>query len=306
VSIPHLNELPDPPQGETGWPWTEQGTSPREQNTRLCPKISVVTPTYNQGDFIEETIRSVLLQRYPNTEYIVIDGGSTDKSLSVIKQYASWIDHWISEEDEGQSDAINKGLEWASGDILAWLNSDDYYAAGALNAVGRKFQKYSNDVGALVGTGHKINKNKNIIYTPEGSDLTYEAFLHWMSGGSFMQPACFFRRAAWEECGPLRTDLQYAMDVDLWLKMARLYRFERIDKTLSYAYRHEGAKTTGERQRWRAEVILQLYEHGGYEAAYHEAMEMADELHALRTERQAMNRHPIFRWAMRVWRYLLK
>ncbi|MCS4185026.1 glycosyltransferase family 2 protein [Salinibacter ruber] len=270
------------------------------------PKISVVTPSYNQGQFIEETIRSVLLQGYPNLEYIVVDGGSTDQTVNILEKYDSWVDYWVSEPDEGQSDAINKGFAKATGRIFAWLNSDDYYATGALFTMAEAFQAADAEVGAVVGTGHKVNGDGDIVYTPDGSDLTHEAFLNWLDGGSFMQPACFLRREAWEECGPLRADLEYAMDIDLFLKLSRQYRFERVDETISYAHKHKGAKTTGERLYWKAGVVVQLAAHGGEEAARREAMEMADELRSLRRERHSMNRHPVFKWAMRVWRYLLK
>ncbi|MCS3956548.1 glycosyltransferase involved in cell wall biosynthesis [Salinibacter ruber] len=235
-----------------------------------------------------------------------MDGGSTDETVEILEKYDPWIDHWVSEPDEGQSDAINEGFAKSTGSIFAWLNSDDYYAPRALFTMAEALLSHEADVGAVVGTGHKVNTVGEIVYTPEGSDLTRDDFLNWLNGGSFMQPACFFRRTAWEDCGPLRTDLEYAMDVDLFLKLSQKYRFERVDETISYAYKHDAAKTTGERLYWRVGVILQLAAHGGDEAARQEAMELADELHSRRQERAAMNLHPIFKWAMRIWRYLLK
>src|SRR5688500_3818909 len=98
----------------------------------MLPKISIITPTYNQGHFIEQTIQSVIEQDYPNLEYIIIDGGSTDDTLSVIKKYEKYISYWISEKDKGQSEAINKGFKKATGDVVNWLNSDDYYEPGVL------------------------------------------------------------------------------------------------------------------------------------------------------------------------------
>src|SRR5205085_6663873 len=126
MRCPSLNDLPASPPGKTGWPWTEE--SIRLPNTMLdgsaWPKISIVTPSYNQGQFIEETIRSVLLQGYSNLEYIIMDGGSTDNTLSILRKYEHAIDFWTSERDKGQAAAINKGFAVASGEILAWLNSD--------------------------------------------------------------------------------------------------------------------------------------------------------------------------------------
>nr|WP_272505939.1 glycosyltransferase family 2 protein [Salinibacter ruber] len=275
-----MSELPDPPPGKTGWPWTEQSdVLPETQpDGTSWPKISIVTPSYNQGEFVKETIRSVLLQGYPNLEYIVVDGVSTDETVSTLEKYDSWIDDWVSEPDRGQSHAINKGFRKASGVILGWLNSDDYLAPDALRHMAGAFHRAGSEVGAIVGVGHKINRTGEIVYTPDISEPSFEAFLDWMGEGNFMQPACFFRRQAWKECGPLREDLKYPMDVDLWLKIAREYDFGRVDETIAYAYEHEGAKTTGERPRMRAETIKLIVEHGGREVAWRELDRMAEDL----------------------------
>ena len=113
MQCPTLSELPSPPPGKTGWPWTEESRrlSSQTPDGRPWPRISVVTPSFNQGKFIEETIRSVLLQGYPNLEYFVFDGGSTDNSVEIIKKYSPWLTYWVSERDNGQSDAINRGLK---------------------------------------------------------------------------------------------------------------------------------------------------------------------------------------------------
>src|SRR5439155_19891425 len=126
MTIYRLSVLPPPPRGKTGWPWTEESTPVAEaiKNGASWPRISIVTPSYNQGHFIEETIRSVLLQGYPNLEYIVMDGGSKDGTLSILRKYEHAIDFYTSAPDKGQAEAINKGFARASGDILAWLNSD--------------------------------------------------------------------------------------------------------------------------------------------------------------------------------------
>ena len=126
MKCPTLNELPSPQKGKKGWPWTkgsEKLTVPGEGNKSL-PLISIVTPSYNQDEFIEETIRSVLLQGYPNIEYFIIDGKSTDRSVEIIKKYEKYMTSWTSEKDSGQSEAINKGWQRSNGDILAWINSD--------------------------------------------------------------------------------------------------------------------------------------------------------------------------------------
>jgi len=121
MRCPTLEELPAPPQGKFGWPWTEESPQlPEKQPSgKPWPKISIVTPSYNQADFIEETIRSMLLQGYPNLEYIIIDGGSTDKSVEIIQKYEPWLSYWVSESDRGQTHAVNKGFAMCKGEILA-------------------------------------------------------------------------------------------------------------------------------------------------------------------------------------------
>lgn len=139
--------------GRRGWPWTEDESTREvsQMRSRNCQRISIITPSFNQGEYIEETIRSVLLQEYPNLEYIVIDGGSTDNTVPIITKYERWLSYWVSEKDRGQTHAINKGFRRATGEILAWLNSDDVYAPGALSYVSEKFNKLG--VNWLAGGG---------------------------------------------------------------------------------------------------------------------------------------------------------
>src|SRR5437870_1420981 len=134
MRCPTLNELPSPPPDKTGWPWTAETPPlpPARPDGSAWPRISIVTPSYNQGQFIEETIRSVLLQGYPDLEYTIIDGGSTDQSIEIIKKHEPWLTYWVSEQDRGQAHAINKGLSRSTGEIFQWINSDDVLLSGAL------------------------------------------------------------------------------------------------------------------------------------------------------------------------------
>jgi hypothetical protein len=134
MDCPTLDQLPPPPPGKTGWPWTEgcHPVSTQIVDDADYPRISIVTPNYNYGNFLEETIRSVLLQGYPNLEYLVIDGGSTDNSVEIIKKYEPWLTYWVSEKDSGQASAVNKGLDLSTGIWFNWLNSDDIFMPNAL------------------------------------------------------------------------------------------------------------------------------------------------------------------------------
>ncbi|HAX95810.1 MAG TPA: glycosyltransferase, partial [Prolixibacteraceae bacterium] len=137
------------------------------------PKISVVTPSYNQGQFIEETIRSVLLQGYPNLEYIVMDGGSTDGSVKIIKKYEPWLSYWVSEPDRGQSHAINKGINRAAGEILFWLNSDDLCLPGAFFKAAESFSQYPNQK-LVIGQAQIINQYGEVIGELRSQFTTWE------------------------------------------------------------------------------------------------------------------------------------
>lgn len=227
----------------------------------------MVTPSLNQGAFLEETIRSVLLQGYPNLEYSIFDGGSTDGSLEIIRRYQPWLTSWISRPDAGQSDAINQGLAAATGEILGWLNSDDYLAPDALRvvatALGECGQEADSLIGAVVGAGHKVDSRGRVFYSPLPPEVTRDSLLRWCEGMNFMQPACLFTRAAWEDAGPLRLDLEYCMDLALWLRITERYRFLVLPETLAFVHAHEAAKTERARHRMFAEIALLLATDGG-------------------------------------------
>lgn len=158
--------FPTSPYGKTGWPWTEGSDllPDRMPDGSDWPKISIVTPSFNQAQYLEETIRSVLMQGYPNLEYMIIDGGSTDGSIEIIKKYEPWLAYWVSEPDCGQSHAINKGWKRSGGDLLAWLNSDDFLARNALETVAIQ---YSACEKGKVGFIH----GKAIVIDEEGQPL---------------------------------------------------------------------------------------------------------------------------------------
>jgi glycosyltransferase involved in cell wall biosynthesis len=228
------------------------------------PKISIVTPSFNQGKYLEKTIRSVIDQHYPNFEYIIIDGGSKDNSLEMIRKYEQYLKYWISEPDRGQSHAINKGLSHATGDLFAWLNSDDFYMPGALYKVGEALQA-NPDAGAVIGTGQIIDSTGRVIYYKEPPDeITIESLYNWIDFGHFMQPSSAFTRTAWEECGPLDEGIHIAFDVDYWLRMAKKgFKFAVTKELLSSALSHENAKTTAFANLMTVDISLIVIKHGG-------------------------------------------
>ncbi|MCS3824356.1 glycosyltransferase family 2 protein [Salinibacter ruber] len=240
-TIPTLDDLPSSPEGQTGWPWTEQTDLLPETRPEgePWPKISVVTPSYNQDEFIEETIRSILLQGYPNLEYIVIDGGSTDESVEIIEKYDPWIDYWVSEEDRGQSHAINKGLERCTGEIFNWINSDDLLARGALEFIG------DNMCGAdiLAGGGWCFNESNK--WERATKDLSFEGLVAGYYGdGTFIQQGVWLDTEKVKRCGGVDENLEYCMDQDLYARYIREFKnIKYTDKKLAHFRHHDESKT---------------------------------------------------------------
>jgi len=179
------------------------------------PRISIVTPSFNQVEYLEETIRSVLGQDYPNLEYIVIDGGGTDGSVEIIKRYAPHLHYWVSEQDHGQADAIMKGFQHATGEVLGWLNSDDVYLPGALSKVAETFQR-SPGIGFVIGDYVRIGTDSRIVRChrlPKLRKWLYSPNMNWIP-----QPSVLFTRKAFVKVGGLDTHLSYSIDADLWCR----------------------------------------------------------------------------------------
>lgn len=208
------------------------------------PQISIVTPSYNQGQFIERTILSVLSQGYPNLEYFVIDGGSTDGSLEIIKNYHQQITYWESVPDRGQAHAINKGWRRAAGDIIAWINSDDYYLPGAFEKIASAYQKNPNAIG-FIGICEFADAEGNII--GKGSKPIPFDLESILSGGDIPgQPSVFLSRKVLNTIGYLNENFHYIMDWEYWLRMAEKYppeQYKKIDKPLAVFNTWEGGKT---------------------------------------------------------------
>jgi len=240
------------------------------------PKISIVTPSFNQGRFIEKTILSVLEQDYPNLEYIIIDGGSTDESAEIIKKYEKQLAYWVSEQDRGQSHAINKGFERATGEIFCWLNSDDWFHPGALTAVAEAFRA-NPGVGAVVGAGEMVDEEGKVLSHLKPFEVTVESLYRWLNR-YFWQPSCFFSREAWQQCGPLDENINFAMDLALWLRIAKKYRFLPIDTMLSTSLKHAGAKTTAFDYYGVMDAVMVIVRHGGENHVREDVSNYADHL----------------------------
>ncbi len=202
------------------------------------PRVTVITPSYNQAAFLEQTIQSVLDQAYPNLEYMIVDGGSTDGSVEIIRKYADKLAWWVSEKDSGQGEAINKGFARASGDLVAWLNSDDLHLPGMIAAAVEAFEAHPEaglvygDVLSIDGSGQPINLMKFKPYTL--ADL--------MEFRIISQPGVMMRREILAQAGFLDQSYHYLLDHELWLRMARLAGMVYIPRQLAAARFHAAAK----------------------------------------------------------------
>lgn len=227
----------------------------------MLPSITIVTPSYNQGMFLEETIRSVLSQEYPRLQYMVIDGGSTDDSCDIIRRYAERLDYWTSERDTGQSNALNKGFSRATGQLLGWINSDDFLAPGALHLIGKVFERNADHIVAgdvavfNNGFGPKLRVIRQRHLTAS------QMVAGWTGEAVYSQPGVFFPRALFEECGGIDESLHWVMDRDLMIRMLPNASVAYIGQVVAYARLHPNAKTCAQAGKQVAEAysVYQRY-----------------------------------------------
>lgn len=218
------------------------------------PLISVVIPSLNQGQYIEETIISILGQQYPNLEIIVMDGGSTDNTVEILKKYSGHISYWESKKDNGQADAINRGMRLSSGEILCWLNSDDMYLSGTLLDIGKRFYGRADRshliYGASVSMEQSDGKLNSVALTAapfKKFTLTYHDFI--------VQPSAFWTRKLWQCVGELNTSYEYVFDWDWFIRASEIIEFEYVPKFYSVYRLHPLHKSRIGGAKRRKEVL---------------------------------------------------
>ena len=253
-----LVELPPPPPNKTGWPWTTEDIPSNSIDSSAYPKVTIVTPSYNQAQFLEETIRSVLLQDYPNLEYIVIDGGSKDGSVDIIRKYEPWIAYWVSEVDKGQADAINKGFKKATGEFLGWLNSDDYLYPGAIAKMAKELEN-NPDVSFVYGDiDQGSENNKSRLY---GKNSTIDEMLKTYRV-PIPQQGSMWRRSVIDEIGGLDPRWQCVLDREFFLRVTRKFKIAYVPGTLGFFRHHSDSKSisASKSEQWLQEIPLMYSE----------------------------------------------
>ncbi len=251
-------DFPKCPPDRIGWPWTEEISPSIYSSDISYPKITIVTPSFNQGEFIEETIRSILLQNYPNLEYIIIDGGSSDGTIEIIKKYSPYLSYWVSEIDAGQSDAINKGIRKATGDLFNWLNSDDYLERNALFEIAEAYRGNASKKVFCFGLSH-LSNGEIIPFTKytDPSDVQ-----KCYCDPIIIQPATFFSLDNDNSIVELSRELHFTMDYELWLRFLFLYGTESIfvsQKSVAVFRLHNESKTASGRVHFISDIALILH-----------------------------------------------
>lgn len=205
-------------------------------------QVSIITPSFNQAEYLEQSICSVLGQEYPNLEYIIVDGGSTDGSVEIIRKYADRLAWWVSEPDSGQAEAINKGLRRATGDVVAWLNSDDIYAPGVFDHAAVEMERHPN-AGLVYGNAVTFDQDGRPLNDLEFDDWGLEGLVAF---NIICQPAVFMRREVLEQAGYLNETYHFLLDHELWLRIATIAEIHHVPRVWAFARHHAAAKNVAQ------------------------------------------------------------
>ena len=224
------------------------------------PKITIITPTYGQGQYIGQTIESVLDQNYPNLEYMILDGGSRDNTVDVIKKYEKYLSYWVSEPDKGQSDAINKGLQRATGEIINWLNSDDYYEPNCLHTVAEHFS--DDDTHIVCGRSNLFEEEGKVIRISPGTDIYPNNLAKTIGWARIDQPETFFKKKALDKMGLVDASYHFVMDKEWWIRYLihfGLDNIKKIDQELVNFRWHDASKTISQQDSFMIETSSLYY-----------------------------------------------
>lgn len=228
--------------------------------TSNLPKVSIITPSFNQGRFLEASIRSVLEQDYPNLEYIIADGGSKDESVEIIKKYEDRLAWWVSEKDRGHADALNKGFSHATGEILAWLNSDDIYFPNAVSEAVSVLIDHP-EVGMVYGDADLIDDAGATVGQFSSKQTSYRQMLR--GSVHIPQATTFFRTSLWNQIGPLDLTLFFSFDYDLWVRLAKVSQIRYVPKRWAKFRIHSAGKTIVNDDRCYPDMLRVLEREGG-------------------------------------------
>ena len=283
------------------WVWREKAIQlpPAMADGKPWPKITVVTPSYNQGHYIEETLRSVLMQGYPNLELIVIDGGSKDNTVEIIKKYEKQIAYWVSEKDNGQTHAINKGFEKATGEICAYLNSDDIYMPYTLRLIAEIFTTF----GVEWVTGHRSHQVDHDVISPlphatvRFNGLLYRKGFHvpWVMGWN-QQPSTFWSAALFRKAGgKFNESMQCSFDIDLWIRLSAFTELTYLRSVLAMMRQHADQKSRTLRLDYK-EIEGNAARYGFYPLAVRRLLKTLMNIPVLRKIPRLILKNPEAQW----------
>lgn len=247
----------------------------------LWPRISIVTPSYNQGQFIEDTIQSILIQEYPDLEFIIIDGGSTDNSVEIIKKYENNLTFWVSESDGGQYDAINRGFSKTTGEIMAWLNSDDKYTPWTFSVVGDIFRTHPEVEWVTTLYPLSWDEKGRAVACSYIGGFNHQSFLRggnlpgrrWYARSWIQQESTFWRRSLWERAGGyIDTNFEFAGDFELWARFFQNAEFYAIASPLAGFRHHKTQKTRDHMEDYLIEAENILHHYKGHPYSKIESM----------------------------------